>query len=311
MQIANCKLQNEEKREDFQVNDIIIPKDWEELLKRIKTNGILNIVMVIGATDTGKSTLCQFLYRNLGTPSELAALIDADLGQSVIGPPTTVGLSISKVSSRMLHPAGMRFVGSTSPRAHMLQTIVAVKKLVEKAIAMKARNIVIDTSGFIEGAIGREFKFQKIDLVGPTHVVALEKEKEFSLLLRNISYRKGTTICRIKVSKELVKCKSYERRKLYRRERFKSYFENSELRFLSLREIGLHGMIPNFRKKQNWEYLILGLCDSDNNTLSLAITKDIDLSKGLITFISPIKNLESVRSIQFGSIYISQNGEEL
>ena len=70
-------------------------------------------------------------------------------------------------------------------------------------------------------------------------------------------------------------------------------------------------MIPNFMKKQNWENLIFGLCDSENNTLSLAITKDIDLSKRVIAFISPIKKLESVKSIQFGSIYITQNGEEL
>lgn len=294
-----------------QMNDIVIPKDWEELLKRIKTHGVLNIIMVIGTIDTGKSTLCQFLYQNLSTQSGFAALIDSDLGQSTIGPPTTIGLSISKVSSGMLDPTSIRFVGSTSPRAHMLQTIVAVKKLVEKAIAMKARNIVIDTSGFIEGAIGREFKFQKIDLIGPTHVIALEKETECSLLLKNISYRKRTTIFRLKISEDLVKCKSYERRKHYRNERFKSYFENAKLKSLSLGEIGLHGMIPNFMKRQNWENLILGLCDSDNNTISLAITKDIDLSQGLITFISPIKNLEGVRSIQFGSIYISKNGEEL
>ncbi len=296
---------------DLQEKDIVIPKGWEVLLKRIKTSETLNIIMIIGATDTGKSTLSQFLFRNLSTPSNLTALIDADLGQSVIGPPTTVGLSISKDPSGMLHPALLRFVGSTSPRAHMLQTIVAVKKLVERAIEMNARNIVIDTSGFIEGAIGQEFKFQKIDLIGPTHVVALEKEIEFSLLLKNISYRKGTGICRLKVSKDLVKCKSYETRKNYRKERFKGYFENAEPGSLSLMEIGLHGMIPNFMKKHNLNNLLIGLCDSDNNTLSLAITKDIDLSKGLITFISPIKNLEGVRSIQFGSIYITQNGEEL
>ncbi|MGA1864032.1 MAG: Clp1/GlmU family protein [bacterium] len=293
------------------MKDIVIPECWEGLLKRINANGISNIIMVIGAIDAGKSTLSQFLYRNLSTSSELAALIDADLGQSVIGPPATVGLSISKTSSSMLYPADMRFVGSTSPRAHMLQTIVAAKKLVEKAIEMKAKNIVIDTSGFIEGPIGQEFKFQKIDLISPTLVIALEKDKEFSALLKNISYRKGIEICRIKVSPESVKCKSPEIRKLHRRERFKSYFEDSKLRFLSMGEIGLHGMIPNFKKKQNWLNLLIGLCDCDNNTLSLAIIKDIDLSEGLITFISPIKNLEDVRSIQLGSIFMTQDGEEL
>ena len=293
------------------MKDIVIPKCWEELPKKINSNGALNIIMVIGAIDTGKSTLSQFLYRNLSASSEPAAFIDADLGQSVIGPPAAVGLLISKISSGMLYPASMRFVGSTSPRAHMLQTIVATKKLVEKAIEMKAKNIVIDTSGFIEGPIGQEFKFQKIDLISPTLIIALEKDKEFSALLKNISCRKRIGICRINVFPESVKCKSPEARKIYRKERFKNYFEDSKLRFLSLGEIGLHGMIPNFTKKQNWHNLLIGLCDSDNNTLSLAITKDIDLSKELITFISPIKNLGGVSSIQFGSIFITQDGEEL
>jgi polynucleotide 5'-hydroxyl-kinase GRC3/NOL9 len=296
---------------DFQMKNIIVPKAWEDLLKKIKKHRKLNIIIVIGSVDTGKSTLSDYLFQNLNTPTNLTALIDADLGQSVIGPPATVGLSLGTASSNMLHPVCLRFVGSTSPRAHMLQSIVAVKKLVAKAIYMKARNIVIDTSGFITGAIGQEFKFQKIDLIGPTHVVALEKKSELSLLLKNISYRKGTSICRIKVLTELVKCKSPEKRKCYRKERFKNYFRNAKLRFLSLEETGLHGMIPELTKKQDWDNLLLGLCDSDNNTLSLAIVKDIDLSKGLIAFISPIRDLESVKSIQFGSIYLKQNGEEL
>jgi polynucleotide 5'-hydroxyl-kinase GRC3/NOL9 len=292
------------------LKSIYIPKDWKALAGRLKKSRTPSILMVIGVIDTGKSTLSHFLFRELCSQSNLTALIDADLGQSVVGPPTTVGLSIKKGPKALSNRAGLCFVGSTSPRGHMLQTIVAVKKLVDRAISLKASHVVIDTSGFAGGPIGREFKFQKIDLVHPTHIIALEKGEELNLLLKNLSHKKGTSICRLKVSPEGIQSKSPEQRRLYRESRFKAYFKNAKSVSLPMEKIGLHGTIPDLVIRQNWDHLLIGLCDGDNHTLSLGIIEDLDLKKGSVSLISPINNINRVRSIQFGSIYLNKNGEE-
>ena len=266
--------------------------------------------MVIGGIDSGKSTLCYFLIDKLKDRSGYTALIDADLGQSTIGPPTTVGLSLIRGGMDILSPFSLRFVGSTSPRGHMLQTIVAVKKLLDKAIDRGARHVVIDTSGFISGPIGREFKYQKIDLISPTHIIALEKEEELSLLLRSLSCRQGSLIYPLKIDTKKIREKSPEERRQYRQERFKGYFKKAKTATLFMEKVGLHGIVPDLKMKPFWDHLLIALCDDENNALALGMITDIDLSKGSISFISPIKNMNKVKSIQFGSIFLSQEGED-
>jgi hypothetical protein len=70
-----------------------IPPAWDKIVLR-EAHGLL---MVIGATDTGKSTFAQYLYRRLGAePGRRVAYLDGDPGQSRLGPPTTMTLALGK-----------------------------------------------------------------------------------------------------------------------------------------------------------------------------------------------------------------------
>jgi polynucleotide 5'-hydroxyl-kinase GRC3/NOL9 len=293
------------------MKNIVVPQAWEDLVRRLNQNNEPKVIMVIGGMDTGKSTFSQFLFNRFTNQLNRTALIDADLGQSFIGPPATVGLSFSTDLQGMLHPLHLRFVGYKSPRGHMLQTLVAMKKMVDKAVELRAKHMVIDTSGFVTEAIGREFKFQMIDLISPSHVIALEKEDELTLLLRNVSKKNGLSVFRIKVPPEIVKTKSMGERKHYREERFREYFKSAERISLSIGEIGLHGVNSDLAQRQNMDHLLIGLCDDHHDTISLGIIQSVDLEKRLISFISPIKNIEKVQTIQFGSLYLNDQGQEL
>ena len=52
------------------------------------------VTLVIGVVDAGKTTLVTRLAAALASPGDLVGVVDADLGQSDIGPPTTVGLGL-------------------------------------------------------------------------------------------------------------------------------------------------------------------------------------------------------------------------
>lgn len=70
-----------------------IPPTWEKINLR-EARGTL---MVIGATDTGKSTFARYLYRQLGAdPGRRVAFLDGDPGQSSLGPPATMTLALGK-----------------------------------------------------------------------------------------------------------------------------------------------------------------------------------------------------------------------
>ncbi len=71
--------------------EITAPKEWYTLLDILgKEKGI---AIILGATDTGKSTLAKFLISHLCQRGLKVALVDADIGQSFLGPPATIGFA--------------------------------------------------------------------------------------------------------------------------------------------------------------------------------------------------------------------------
>ena len=81
-------------------------------------------IMVVGRVDTGKSTLIKNLADHMD-----ACVLDADIGQNDIGPPSVVSLG-ERVDGRYQAIDGY-FCGSTSPSGHFLQVIAGVSRLMQ------------------------------------------------------------------------------------------------------------------------------------------------------------------------------------
>ncbi|GAG92897.1 unnamed protein product [marine sediment metagenome] len=105
--------------------------------------------MVLGATDTGKS-ICTLLFAKFWVKhGRKVGIVDVDMGQSDLGPPTTIGMvlinkpikNLAEVSADTLY-----FVGSTSPLNYFLPTICGTKKLVDEGKKKGAEIIIVDTT---------------------------------------------------------------------------------------------------------------------------------------------------------------------
>ena len=83
----------------YQVNP-----DWRKLASWVVKPQ--QIVLVIGATDAGKSTFCRFLADFALAKGFKVACVDADIGQSQIGPPTTIGVKSFVPRSETQSPSG-------------------------------------------------------------------------------------------------------------------------------------------------------------------------------------------------------------
>src|SRR5688500_13492087 len=126
--------------------------EWSDTLDSVCTSG--GSVLLIGGTDTGKTTFAGLLANAVVSRGRIAAVVDADLGQSEIGPPGCVGLGIVSESINSLgdlKPAGLAFVGSTAPRGCMLEHVVAVRRMADQAIERNPEVLIVDTTGFIQG----------------------------------------------------------------------------------------------------------------------------------------------------------------
>ena len=70
--------------------EILASNEWYKVLDVIRKEK--GTVILLGATDAGKTTLAKFLIAQLSTRKIKVAFVDADIGQSYIGPPAIIGL---------------------------------------------------------------------------------------------------------------------------------------------------------------------------------------------------------------------------
>jgi len=96
-------------------------------------------IMVIGASDTGKSTLAATCFRSCVGPA-FACLPGRRCGSEHVRPAGDHdGGPSSRAGDERFSPRGPRvayFVGSTTPRGHMLPVVVGAYRLQQKALAL-------------------------------------------------------------------------------------------------------------------------------------------------------------------------------
>src|SRR5947209_10904243 len=90
--------------------------DWDAALDRAAA--MTGTVVLIGPPDSGKSTFALALANRLAEVGRPAAVIDADVGQSEIGPPGAIGMARVEGAGGALsglRGRGLAVVGRTRP----------------------------------------------------------------------------------------------------------------------------------------------------------------------------------------------------
>ena len=285
---------------------IIAGEGWEELVAVLSRADTRERIYVIGSTNSGKTTLCRYLIDAL--PHRARAYVDCDTGQSTIGPPATEGMIFYPASPELPGRPLLRFVGSTSPGGHFLQTLTGARRLVEKAVELGAGATVIDSPGIISGGAGIEFQIQMIDLLRPTRIAALQRGRELEPLLANFARNPVITIHRLPVSPAAVVRNATGRRR-YREERFAAYFTDARPREVSLRGIGFQGHVPDLRDPRGAERRLVSLNDHDNFSLALGVAGEIETRRRRLTIVAPPFDPAAVASIRFGSLNLDLDAE--
>ena len=175
------------------------------------------ITLVLGAGDTGKTTLVTGLAAALAARGIVVGIVDADLGQSDVGPPTTVGLGRVRRPIADLAEAeliGLEFLGLTSPARCMRETGDATARLVARAFDEGCARVLVDTSGLVEGHFGLALKRIKIDRVHPDLLIALQRSAECEPILQR--YEGGPAILRLPAATAARRSQAERRRRRQR-----------------------------------------------------------------------------------------------
>lgn len=275
------------------------------------------VVLLLGAPDTGKSTLAVWLVNAGLEAGRRVAVVDADVGQSDIGPPGTVGLGFPRASVERLAqiPArALAFVGATSPAGQVAPHLVATSAMVAKARAEGAELVVVDTTGVGSGLWGRTLKELKIEATAPAWVVALEREAELTPLLRGLRGRLLPRVARLPASGR-ARERSREERRAIRQKLLGRYLEQAAPLELSLNTVGfarsfwqgdLAGEVP----AEEFRHLWVGLGDARGEVLAAGTILEISYQAGILRVLTPWREAEAVRTVILGSLRVTPEGRE-
>lgn len=139
-----------------------------------------DVSMLIGGLDTGKTTMALSAAKIALTSGRTPVIVDADVGNSTIGPPACVGLKVIRNPDdleRADEPDSLHFVGTVTPSRLVLQHVVATAVMVDRARQL-GDVVIIDTTAVASGVAGETLKYHKTELCRPQKIVALQRGEE-------------------------------------------------------------------------------------------------------------------------------------
>ena len=291
---------------------IRVSRAWLDLLKLLPQERAR--IIVIGASDTGKTTLCRWLLSKL--PPH-AALVDSDLGQSTVGPPACIAWRFAGASD-----FEFSFVGSITAAANPTATLAGTCKAVRAAEAAGAGLVLLDTSGYVSGQGGFDLKSAKLELLAPgaaaappLHVIILGDSPDLKRLQLAWYRDPRLTIHRLPQSEVLTQ-KSRVQRVQWRQERFAEALAEGELRKLSLSGRELSGLPTAAELKADGheagdlQGLLLCFHDDQRRGLCLGLLHQLDLRHQELLVRAP-QAAEQAAGIMFGALRLTPDGQEL
>jgi polynucleotide 5'-kinase involved in rRNA processing len=215
--------------------------------------------------------------------------------------PTCLGLALTEPRNR---PAALWFIGDTSPRGNLLPTVVGTARLVQRAQAEGVQTVLIDTTGLVDGALGRVLKYHKALAAGVDQVVAIQRVSELEAILTLLD-GVGPTIHRVGPSPR-ARDRGPDERKAYREARYQEHLHDGRVLRLDPRCL----VAPDWKpgpcpgRQQPAIGTLVGLLDREGFCLGLGTIEQIQSDRLLVY--TTWKDPETVALIQVGTVRLNR-----
>jgi polynucleotide 5'-hydroxyl-kinase GRC3/NOL9 len=137
------------------------------------------IVMLVGDTDTGKSTLAIYLANMAIRRGLVPSIIDADVGQGDLAPPTAIGAAVllkQVVDLRDVNTSLFEFVGSVSPVGFEELIAKKLRSMLDRTSQL-ADICIVNTDGYVRNG-GVQYKAMIAKELQPDAVISLGENVE-------------------------------------------------------------------------------------------------------------------------------------
>jgi polynucleotide 5'-hydroxyl-kinase GRC3/NOL9 len=289
-----------------QVNGSTIPPSWREAAEILRHSR--GLAVILGDVDSGKSALCTYLANTCLDRGIRASIIDGDVGQADIGPPTTTSSStVSKhiYSLQELRPERSYFIGDTSPSLVPDKLTQSIARLKDDSTG--SENTILNTDGWIREDEAVRHKLQLLNNVQPDLVLSLSLDHELDPILKLQQYPS----LRLKAS-TFARTRTREERKKAREEGYRRFLQNPKHLDLRLNTIKLRTF--NTPKQQKLDYTsthkgtLAGLLD-ENGTL-LSIGRIVRIGNGAVR-VTTTTTEGRPRTVELGAVILSSRFDEI
>lgn len=287
------RSQSQNQNRAWQIKEAV-----EDVLKRKRTSQ--PTLYMLGSTDVGKTHTVIEIANMCYDWGLRVAIIDADVGQSDIGPPCCIGMGMPHKRIMNLHevePCSLYFVGNTSPTGCTRECLHGIAAAVHDAKALNPDIIIVDSTGWIEGEEARNFKLREITLVEPSLIIAIERDNELEPILRLLLVYSDNhndndkdkdncpilpVILRLHADERVV-CRTREERRRMRAYSYRRYFRTAKYRtFPSI-------MIRDYDYDYQFEVgRLVGLFDARNVCLGLGILMGVNMKDSCVVIFTPV-----------------------
>lgn len=302
--ILDIKLGPGSSRNDIQGSTI--PTGWSEASQILQQSP--GVVVVVGDVDSGKSSLCTFLTNESLKTGLRVAVIDADVGQADMGPPTTIGCSRAEgpiLGLQELKAQTSYFIGDTSPASVPEKLIRSLVRLKEDLVS---RNdiVVVNTDGWIGDAPAIRYKLRLLTETKPNITLGLARGNELDQILDLVS----STSMRLE-SSNFAKIRTKEDRKGAREAGYRRFLNGSKQLRMRLEDVRVrlfdHPEQTLFAGGRNFRGLIAGLLRTDDVLIAIGRVKEIVGGMALVE----TQTQQSPKVLELGSVLLSSKYEEV
>jgi len=299
-----------------EIDGTTIPISWENAFKEVVSQERPVTVMVMGGVDSGKTSFCVYLANRSLRDGWKPAVIDGDLGQSDIGPPSTIGFSrVTKPLKDLfeMEAENACFVGVTSPS-------LAVNRVVERLTAIKSKVLqrdvdflIVNTDGWIEGEEAVGYKVALAERVAPDVVVGIQQTNELAPILTLVKEKRRVIAME---SPQVIRKRNREKRKTLRELGYKKYLKEAKMRLFPFNQVRVEDALSETVGRLVMEQieamekgLLVALQDAEGDFLGIGVLCGVDHRRGGIRIHTPVG--ENVSTVCVGQVKLDRVGREI
>ena len=153
---------------------------WRSLSEQVSAlaanKKAITTVMLVGDTDTGKSTLSVYLANMAIKNGLIPIIIDGDIGQGDLAPPTAIGaavLSKQLVDLRDVNASQFEFIGGISPIGFETLITKKLKSILDRIRTSSLADIcIVNTDGYVKDT-GIQYKAMIAEELQPDAIICL------------------------------------------------------------------------------------------------------------------------------------------